>query len=167
MGVTEPVLMDCWTVTLNDLLMDGATPDSDGIVWTVDLLEGWFEPTAALLSRQPVLPVGEVVTAVHEQARLVTLEVTAATPTPDATRLDNLCDQAIETAKTAIRSAIYSTVTMVVSDNVFGDLHAEVRRADGIAFRQAIRANAHSVRFQFLLLAEDPRRYETDLTPHD
>lgn len=158
--------MDCWEVTLNDLVLDGATPDGDGIIYTVEVLDGWFEPTTLTLARQPVLPAGEVVTAVRENARAIVLEFVASTTTPGTTALGNLIDNATETVKTAIRDAVFATVEMSVTDNAIGPLTAQVRRNDSVSMRRTVLGNAHSVRFQLLLLAEDPRRYD-GATPHD
>lgn len=160
--------MTCPPVVLNTLTADGATADGDGIVWDVSSITGWFDTTAATISRQPKLPAGETITAARENARAVVLTLLARTATPAATALGDLVWTAMETAKTAVRGALYVPVTMTVTDPALGALHAAVRLADGNNVSMAILGELHSLKVQFLLLAEDPARYEADnTTKHD
>lgn len=166
MEVPEPVT--CPPVVLNALTADGATPDGDGIVWTVSELSGWFDTTPATISRQPRLPAGETITAARENARALVLVLLATTATPNASALGDLIYTAMETAKTAVRGALYVATTITVTDPALGALHAAVRLADGNNVSMAILGEQHSLKVQFLLLAEDPARYEADdTTSHD
>lgn len=166
MEVPEPVT--CPPVVLNSLTLDGATPDGDQIVWHVQELLGWFDSAPASIARQPRLPEGEFITTAHVNARALTLTAIATTATPDATKLGDLVFDAMETAKTAVRGSLYVPVVMTVTDAELGALHALVRLADGTGVKTAILGDHVALKVQWLLLAEDPARYEADnTTKHD
>lgn len=159
--------MACYPVNLHGLVMDGINPDGDGILWTPTKLEGWFEGAPVDQARQPTLPVGEIITNARERARAIVLEAVASSAQPNVLPLGNDCFRAIETAKAAGR-CIYSAVTLLVTDPFLGALHASVRRSADQSFQVQILGELHSVRVQWLLLAQDPRRYEADnTTTHD
>lgn len=154
----------CPVVTLNDLVMDGTTEDSDGIVYLVTKLDGWWDSALVRSSTQEVLPVGEVLTANREQARALVLEVVASTVTPNTTALGDDCFTAIYNVKFACRLVNVPGLITVVDPVI--TTHALVRRV-GSGVKAAIQGDAHSVLFQIQLLAEDPTRYGPDDAPHD
>lgn len=159
--------MACFPVTLSSLVIDGTTLDADGVLWTPKVLLGWFDGAPIDQARQPVLPVGEVITNARERARPIVLEALATSPQQNSTALGDDCYRAIERAKLAGR-CIYAPVTITVTDPALGALHASVRRSGDQSLQVTILGALHAVRVQWLLLAQDPRRYEADnVTTHD
>lgn len=148
--------MTCPTVTLGSLVMDGATPDANGTIWTVTALPGWHDTTGMRSATAEAQPVGELITVARENARAIALEVTAATAKPFATKLGDVrCFEAVETLKAAGRCVLVPTL-MLVTDPVLA-AQALVRRVGPI--KTSMQGNFHSMHFLVPLLAPDPRRY--------
>lgn len=154
----------CPSLTLNELVVDGATPDGDDIVYTLQQLDGWWDSAPVRSSSQEVQPVGEVLTANRENARAIVATILAHTATPDATALGDLCFKAIYNVKFQVRAVVVPVLLTVVDPVI--TLHALVRRV-GAGVKWQMLGNSHSVLFQIQLLAEDSRRYDTDDVAHD
>jgi hypothetical protein len=150
----------CVTVVVGSFVADGITPDSNGIVWTVQRIDGWFDSTAARVATADHLPFGEVVTLVRENARAIALTLVAhALPLVDLTTLPlgaALCFTAMDSIEVPF-ACVYAPATLEVVDPVL-DLFAAVRRVGPIQKR--ILGESVAVRFLIPLLAEDPYRWD-------
>lgn len=152
--------MSCPPVTLGTLLLDGATPDANGTLWTPTRLDGWWDSTGMRSATAEAQPVGEVVTVGRENGRALSLEVTATSDEPNSTPLgETQVFLAQETMKGAAR-AVLLPVLMLVNDPVLAG-QAYVRRVGPIKF--AINGALVSAHFMVPLLAPDPRRYAQTL----
>lgn len=143
----------CVAAVGGGFLADGATPDVDGILYTVSSLDGWWDTTAQRTGTQEQQPAGETVTAPRENARPITLEIVASNPLPGVPLGSVLCFTAVEKIKAAF-AAVYVPVTLEVVDAV-NDRTALVRRTGPT--RTAILGQCAAVRVQVPLLATNPR----------
>lgn len=154
-------------LTLNGLVIDDTTPDTNGTVWYFQSLDGWWDSAPIRVATSEISPQGEVVTQARVNGRPLVLTAIAATATPNQTPLGkDAIFAAMETMKTAARCVI-APVLLTVNDPVH-ELHAQVQRngTQG-TIKSAILGESHSVQFQVQLFAADPNRYDADDNPFD
>lgn len=157
------VLQNLVTDPTATLTIDATTVDADGNIWQLSSLQGWWDSTDVTVSRQAISPVGEFITAAHENGRALVLEALVTTPTPDATKLGDLWAVATERAKAAART-IYVPGLITVTDPL-GPKHAQVRRVGAV--KSVILGDRVAVLVHFDLLCPDPMRYDADDQPFD
>lgn len=153
--------MTCLTVQLDSLIMDGATPDGDGHIWTWQTLDGWWDTPPVRVAQQEVAGQGETITLARQNARPIALTVTATNP--GVPRPLPLGELGIGQARVAIRTAAHAVWVpklLIVQDTEFGAGHlsAFVRRVGTV--KDAVLGELHAAQFQIALLAPDPLRYE-------
>lgn len=146
----------CLSVSIAPLLADGITPDSDGICWTVQRIDGWFDSASVRVEQADMLPVGSVVTQVRENARAIALTLVAHAPPAADLTTDPLGAALCFTAMDSIEppfACVYAPASFAVTDPGL-TLYAAVRRVGSIQKR--IIGESVAVRFLVPLLAEDP-----------
>jgi hypothetical protein len=156
-------------VTLDSLVIDAApdgtgTDDGTGVIWTLTLLQGWWDSADVRAALQEVQPFGEIITAARENSRAIVLEAVATLA--DAGNRDPLGDlywTAVETAKTAGRCVIVPVTMSVVDPS--NTLTASVRRVQPI--RTSMIGEVFALRVQWPLTAQDPSRYDGSAVAHD
>lgn len=154
--------MSCIPIQIADLLVDEVTTDSNGVVYTATVFDGWFDGPPVRIATQEVQPIGEVITVARENARAITLELVATIP-PMPVPARKMTDLEIGATTVVIRSVfncLYVPTLLIVDDVEFGagTLSSLVRRVAPIK-RQPVGDHV-GVRFQILLSAPDPLRYE-------
>lgn len=148
--------MSCLDLVVGSFRADGVTPDGDGICWTVQRLDGWFDSAPVRVEQFEVQPVGEVVTLVRENARALALTLVAhAPPLGDLTTvaLGALCFTAMDSID-PVFACVHVAESFAVTDASPLTLYAAVRRVGPIQKR--IVGELVAVRFLVPLLAEDP-----------
>lgn len=156
-------MSDELAIEINGFVADGVTVDGDGIVWTVEAIDGWFDSPPVRFVSQETQPAGEVVSYVRENARPLALRLTAHAPARTDPLGGLLCFRAIESIKPPFQCVNAETLFTVTDPNL--TLHANVRRVGQI--RSAILGESVAVQFQILLTAPDPYRYDADNNPFD
>lgn len=154
--------MDCVSLQIGSLLADGVTGDGDGIAYTVENLDGWWDDPSSRIETTEVQPVGEVITVARTNGRALALTMTAhAPPAGDVVTVPlgmTLCQTAIATVKAAFAGAVYTAIPMTVSDPV-NTLTADVKLVDPAGqgpIQTSIVGDAVMVRFLIQMLAPDP-----------
>lgn len=147
----------CIGVAIGSFVADGVTADGDGVVWTVQKLEGWFDSAAVRVEYAEMLPVGQVVTLVRENARAISLQLVAHNAAPDLPLGAALCFTAMDSIEPPF-ACVYAPDAFAVTDPLL-TLYANVRRVGPIQKR--VIGESVAVRFLIPLLAEDPYRYDT------
>lgn len=143
--------------------IDGETPDTNGNLWTLSSLQGWWDTTDLRVERQEVGGRGETITVTKELGRAIVLEALVTSPTPNSVPLGELLWASTEIAKAAGR-CLYSPGLIFVTDPT-NTLHSHVWRVGPI--KSAIIGPLAAVQIQWQLLAPDPMRYDVDLNPFD
>lgn len=110
-----PVADGCLALAIGDFLADGATPSGDGIVYTVEQLDGWFDTPPVRSATQEVQPLGEFVTVNHENGRQVDLTILAHLADSSAPLGAALCFTARQAVRLAFQ-AVFVPVSMIVTD---------------------------------------------------
>jgi hypothetical protein len=145
-------LTSCPTLKVGSFTADGATPDGDGIAYTVQQLDGWWDSPAQSFATVEVAPFGEVVTVARMNGRAISLILVAHLPDGQTPLGAVLCFTAIDTVKAAF-AAVYSPVTLEVIEP-YVDQSVSVRLV-GVVQAQILGPSV-AVRFLIQLLAPDP-----------
>lgn len=150
--------VDTLTARLGSLIIDGATSDGDGLVWSVTAIDGWYDSTQVRSGTQEIEPVGETITVARQNGRAINLKLDCKLDESVASdRLGGLAFSAVETIKAAARCVEIPTL-LTVTDPVRAT-KALVRRVGPV--HTAFLGRLVVVQAQVPLLAEDPRRYAT------
>lgn len=149
------------SVQLGNLVADGATADDDGHVWTCHAIDGWYDSTAVRVAQSETAPAGEVITLARENARAISLTLTASNPGLPAP--EPLGKDGIGAARALLKlnaHIVYVPTLLIVEDTEFsaGSLSAYVRRVGAV--KDTVLGENIAVMFQLPLLAPDPLRYE-------
>lgn len=152
---------ECVKVSTVGFFADGAELDSNGVVWTVERIDGWWDSAPVRVSRREVPPTGEITTAVRENGRALVVWLGASSGDP-STALGALCFTAMDSIDAFWPST--HLFLMIVEDPVL-TLKARVRRVGQINKR--ILGDLAAVQVQIPLLAPDPYRYDLDDNPFD
>lgn len=154
--------MDCVSLQIGSLLADGVTGDGDGIAYTVENLDGWWDSPSSRIETTEVQPVGEVITVARTNGRALALTMTAHMPPAGDVVTDalgmTLCQTAIQTVKDTFAGMVYSAATLTVTDPV-NTLAANVKLVDPAGqgpIQASIVGDAVMVRFLIQMLAPDP-----------
>lgn len=154
-------MVDTIHAILNGLTIDGATPDSDGILWSVKTIDGWYNSIPSTVVLGDAAPVGEVLVDVRLKSRAIVLEAIAFRGTHRQTvPLGDDCFLAIERIQREA-AAEFASVLLKVNDPVRA-LQARVRLTPPL--RTSIDGELGVVIANIPLLAPDPRRYSQNAT---
>lgn len=148
----SPTGSECLTLSVGAFLADGATPDGDGIVYTVEQLDGWFETPPIRSATQEVQPLGEFPTVNRENGRQIDLTILAHVL--GGAPLGNVgCFQGKETVKLAFQ-AVFTPVSMTVTDPNGNATTALVQLRSPT--RTALVGQAVAARITLALIAPNP-----------
>lgn len=155
--------MDCVALQVGGFVADGVTGDSDGIAYTVENLDGWWDSPSMRIETTEVQPVGEVITVARTNGRALALTMTAhVPPVGDGIVTEALggllCRTAMATVEAAFAGMVYTAVALTVSDPV-NTLTANVKLVDPAGegpIQTSIVGESVMVRFLIQMLAPDP-----------
>lgn len=152
--------MTCTVVAeLGDIVFDGSTADSDGVVWSFDWIDGWWDSTEVDSTLLDVM-YGQIITGAHENGRAMILRGAAFMPDPHPPLADKFWI-AERHLKRATR-LVYVPGLLEVTEPDIG-LQASVFR-NRKAVVKRVGAGPLIMEFEIPLLAEDPRRYDQTVT---
>lgn len=134
-------------------LADGATGDLDGICYTVQAIDGWFDSPPLRSGTLEASDRGETVTVARELGRAVNVQLLAHTVDKQTPLGNVLCFTAIEAIKTAFR-AVFVPVVMDVIDPSGQERTMIARRVGPI--KAEIIGVGTAVRFTIPMFGEDP-----------
>lgn len=149
-----------YTATLGSLIFDCATPDSDGIVWSFESIDGWHDSADVDQSLLDVM-YGQTVTGAHEKARALIIRGGAYLPGTPPRPLEAKWWLAERRLKRETRFVYVPGLLTVIEPAL--SLQAYVLRPRKIAVKR-IGAGPYNLGFEIPLLAPDPRRYDASLT---
>lgn len=147
------------TVTLNGFLFDSLTPDPDGVLWSWQSLDGWFDTAQVRQESSERQSMGMNVTVSRRNGRPISLTAIASSQNTGA-RLDDLLYKAMRRLKANCDLSAGVGLLQVAEPGL--GLQAYVRGTGPILSR--VFGHRHGVTFQVPLLAADPRRYSSTLT---
>lgn len=142
------------TVTLNGFLFDSLTPDADGILWSWQALDGWFDTATIRQETAERASMGMVTTVARTNARAINLTAIASAHTPGM-RIDDLMYRAMRRLKASCNLSAGPGDLVVAEPGL--SLKSSVRLASPILSRMF--GHRHGVTFSVPLIAQDPRRY--------
>lgn len=153
----------CYEANLNGFLLDSATPDADGLIWTVSDIDGWFEGPPTEVATSAGSNEIETVTAARRRKRNMTVKGTAQLPTD--TSIDALYFRAQRRLKAATQPLLVPEL-MIVSEPDGFTAQALVRLAAGNPYRFRRRGNLSiaALEFEMDVFAPDWRRYSDEHT---
>lgn len=147
-----PLADGCLALAVGAFLADGSTPDGNGIVYTVEQLDGWFDTPPVRSATQEAQPLGEFPTVNRENGRQVDLTILAHVLGGAA--LGNVgCFQGKETVKLAFQ-AVFTPVSMTVTDPNGNATTALVQLRSPT--RTALVGQAVAARITLALIAPNP-----------
>lgn len=145
----------CLTLITETFTADTVTPDGDGICYTVQSIDGWFDSPPVRSGSLELNPRGISVAVIRENARVINVVLVAHTLDRQTPLGAAFCFAAMRTIKTEFR-AVHASMLMDVTPPGGSFNSLRVRRIGPI--KQEILGNVVAVRFNIPMLAEDPRR---------
>jgi hypothetical protein len=149
--------MTCIAVELNSFLFDGTTQDADGVVYSWESIDGWFDSPDFTITTD-FRPIGASIIGAQVGGRTIALNGLIHDPNP-TTALGDRAFQAMRTLK-ANCATMFASALLAVDEPLL-PLQAIVGQSAPMRFKPQNALAA--VEFQIPLLAPDPRRYS--MTP--
>lgn len=143
------------TVQIGTMVFDCATPDFDGIIWTVEEIENWWTNSTVESNIEASSGIGDTITRVSERGRRIVVK--GGAHYSEETGLGSLWFVAEKTLKRNMRF-MYVPGIMFVSEPDGSTWEMSVRRIEE-RIRITREGDLTLLKFEIPLFGPDPHRY--------